>query len=207
MQFIRRHPAMVTVNAAYLAAAGVGVMMTGNLEFAFYLITLLGIIAGVLMLHHRIGFSPGVLWALTLWGGAHMAGGLVPVPPGIAYHGDTPVLYSMWLAVGWLKYDHVVHAWGFGTATVCCWQGLQRMLGDGARPTAGKLLLCAMAGCGLGAANEIVEFLATVLAPKTNVGGYVNTSLDLVSNAVGAAGAAVTIGLGWIGNPPHRRPT
>jgi hypothetical protein len=33
----------------------------------------------------------------------------------------------------------------------------------------------------------VVEFVATLLLPKTNVGGYENTGWDLVSNAVGAA--------------------
>ena len=43
-----------------------------------------------------------------------------------------------------------------------------------------------MAGLGVGALNEIVEFTAVVLAPETGVGGYNNTSLDLVSDLIGA---------------------
>jgi len=34
--------------------------------------------------------------------------------------------------------------------------------------------------------NEIVEFFATVILPETGVGGYINTSLDLVFNLLGA---------------------
>ena len=40
--------------------------------------------------------------------------------------------------------------------------------------------------------NEIVEFLATTLGP-TNVGGYVNTSYDLIANAAGALIAVAVI--------------
>ena len=39
----------------------------------------------------------------------------------------------------------------------------------------------------------MIEFAATLLLPKTNVGGYVNTGWDLVCNLIGAVLAA-----GWI---------
>jgi hypothetical protein len=43
-----------------------------------------------------------------------------------------------------------------------------------------------MAGLGLGALKEIIEFIMTVVLPNTNVGGCENTALDLVSNFIGA---------------------
>jgi hypothetical protein len=46
---------------------------------------------------------------------------------------------------------------------------------------------------GFGALNEVIEFAATLTMPHTNVGGYVNTGWDLVSNLVGCALAAVII--------------
>ena len=49
---------------------------------------------------------------------------------------------------------------------------------------------------GVGAANEIVEFIATISLPNTNVGGYENTGWDLVANFVGCIIAAVMIGAG-----------
>ena len=51
----------------------------------------------------------------------------------------------------------------------------------------------ASAGMGLGALNELVEFIATLLIPETNVGGYLNTGWDLVANFVGATLAAIII--------------
>jgi hypothetical protein len=45
---------------------------------------------------------------------------------------------------------------------------------------------------GLGATNEVIEFIATRLM-DTNVGGYENTGWDLVANAVGAGLAVVLI--------------
>ena len=54
------------------------------------------------------------------------------------------------------------------------------------------MVIAAAAGMGLGALNEVVEFVATRIA-ETNVGGYVNTGWDLVYNALGASLAAVII--------------
>ena len=50
-----------------------------------------------------------------------------------------------------------------------------------------------MAGLGVGALNEIVEFAATVVMPETGVGGYINTSLDLVADLIGALAALIYI--------------
>ena len=59
-------------------------------------------------------------------------------------------------------------------------------------PSPGMLTLCAAAGMGFGAANEVVEFAAKLMIPDTNVGGYENTGWDLVSNMAGAiAGSAL----------------
>jgi hypothetical protein len=107
------------------------------------------------------------------------------------------VLYNLWLAPEWLKFDQAVHAYGFGVATWVCWQGMQAAVsaqrGETVRPTAGLLLLAAAAGMGLGAANEVVEFAAVLLLPNTNVGGYLNTGWDLVFNLVGCTAAVALI--------------
>ena len=106
------------------------------------------------------------------------------------------MLYNLWLVPGLLKFDQLVHAYGFGIVTWVCWQGLRAAFarrGATARPTMGLLTLCVAAGMGFGGANEVVEFLATRVLPETNVGGYENTGWDLVSNTVGCLIAAVQI--------------
>ena len=128
-----------------------------------------------------------------------MAGGLVPVPASWPINGSIRVLYSWWIVPDRLKYDQVVHAYGFGVTTFVCWQGLQSILRDvapgGVRPIFGMLTLCVAAAVGFGALNEVVEFAATLLVEETNVGDYTNTGWDLVSNTVGALAAAVMIRL------------
>jgi len=183
---------------AYLGVAVVAALGRSNWEFVMYIAVVLlagGVIAAV---HRRTHLSSGVLWALSAWGLAHMLGGLMPVPESWPIAGDRRVLYSLWLVPQTLKYDQVVHAYGFGVATVLCWQGLGAIVhGPGGRlaPAAGPLLLAILAACGLGAVNELVEFAAVLLIPDTNVGGYENTGWDLVANLVGALIAALGIAL------------
>ncbi len=176
--------------------AGLGAALTGNAEFAMYLGIMVVMGGLMLLIHRKVGFSAGVLWALWTWAALHMAGGLVPVPESWPIHGDIRVLYSWWLVPGLLKYDHVIHAYGFGVATVATWQGLTRVwpATEPLRPTPGMLVITGVCGMGFGALNEVVEFIATRLT-ETNVGGYVNTGWDLVSNLVGCAAACVLIRL------------
>ncbi|HUQ53166.1 MAG TPA: DUF2238 domain-containing protein [Gammaproteobacteria bacterium] len=182
----------------YLVAATVGALAIGNREFLFYIVVMVLLVGGVWLVHRGVELSTATLWALSIWGLAHMAGGLIAVPESWPINGDIRVLYSLWLIPQRLKYDQVVHAYGFGVATWVCWQGLRAAIGqrggDGA-PTFGLMVLAATAGMGLGALNEVVEFAATLLVPETNVGGYLNTGWDLVANATGATLAALLIWL------------
>jgi uncharacterized membrane protein YjdF len=181
----------------YLLAAVAGALTSGNKEFVFYIVVMLVLISVIAVVHRRVGLTHGLLWALTVWGLLHMAGGLVPVPEHWPYNPPNAVLYSLWLVPNLLKYDQVVHAYGFGVTTWLCWQALRKAVrddGGGAlQPKLGVLTLCAAAGMGFGAFNEVIEFIATLTMPQTNVGGYVNTGWDLVANLVGCVAAAVWI--------------
>lgn len=193
--------------AAYMLAAVAGAVASGNGEFVFYIGVMIVLIAAICGVHRRVQFSGGVLWGLAVWGLVHMAGGLVPLPESWPIDGEIRVLYSWWILPDRLKYDQVVHAYGFAVTTIVCWQGLQAILrGRGASgaivPSVGMLTLCAAASLGFSALNEIVEFTATLIVPSTNVGGYVNTGWDLVSNAVGAVSAAAFL---WFRNGSGNR--
>lgn len=180
----------------YLLAALAGAFATGNREFVFYIVVMVVLGAVVGFVHFRIGLPEPALWALSIWGLAHMAGGLIAVPAGWPTQGPNQVLYSLWLIPERLKYDQIVHAYGFGVTTWICWLGLQASLtgsGVDAVPTAGRLVLVWVAGQGFGALNEVIEFAATLLVPETNVGGYRNTGWDLVANLVGATIAVLLI--------------
>lgn len=204
--------AVCLFTAAYLTAAGVTAWIQQSVEFAFYIIVMLVLLGAVGAIHKRVRFTTGVLFCLSIWGAMHMAGGLVPVTDAWPINGENRVIYSWWVipfATGddgrvlyGLKYDQLTHAYGFGITAWACWQGLCATLRSArgedkeqrlpVSPTFGRLFLCFTASMGFGALNEIVEFLATTLGP-TNVGGYINTSYDLIANAAGALIAVAVI--------------
>lgn len=187
---------VIMFTVVYMSAAILGALVTENLEFIFYVGVMIALIAMVAAVYARVGLGTALLWALSGWGLLHMAGGLMPVPHDWPISGQVRVLYSLWLLTDHLKYDQVVHAYGFGVTTWACWEVLRRGMaaaGQSIHPTFGIMVLCAAAGLGFGALNEVVEFFATLLVPSTNVGGYDNTGWDLVANTVGAAVAAGVI--------------
>ena len=186
---------IIVFSGVYMLAALVSALFLQNDEFVFYFVVMclmMGVTWGV---HRAITLHPLALWGLSLWGLVHMAGGLVPIPEAWPRLGR-PVLYNLWLFPGLLKYDQLVHAYGFGLMTWVCWQGLQRAFAAhqvAVRPTPGLLALCIAGANGFGALNEVIEFIASLTIQGTNVGGYENTGWDLVSNLVGSLFAAAMI--------------
>ncbi len=154
-----------------------------NWEFVLYIpiVFLLGLI--VMAMRKRAGFSNGLLWCLSIWGLLHVMGGLVPLPEAWKSASEMRVLYSWEMIPGILVYDKPVHAFGFAVATWACWQGIKKAA-DLSAPTIGTVTLALLAGNGLGAMNEVIEFIAAQTM-KTNVGGYVNTGGDLIANFLG----------------------
>jgi hypothetical protein len=120
----------------------------------------------------------------------------MPIPESWPRLGESNVLYNLWVIPGWLKFDQLVHAYGFGLVTWICWQGLQRAFALNnvkVTPTLGLMTLCVAGGMGFGALNEVIEFVASLTLPDTNVGGDENTGWDLVFNFLGSSLAAVVI--------------
>lgn len=200
---IRKHPAMVAFTLTYLIAAAVRMVMVGSSEFMLYMGQMVVMIGLILWAHRKARFSGGVLWGLSIWGALHMAGGLVPVPTELAQlkspEQTEAVLYSLWLIQPErLKYDNVVHFFGFFIATLACWQALRRFLGARSRPSIAFVVILTCAGMGLGAVNEIIEFVAWKLFPDSNVGGYENNAIDLIYNALGAGLASILV---WLRHP------
>lgn len=173
----------------YLVISAFFSLTSRNWEFVYYSATVFVFIALAVSVYLKRGLSHPVLWSLSVWGLLHMCGGLVPVPQSWPINGDTRVLYSLWLIPGFLKYDHVIHAYGFGTCVFVCFQAVRADLSK--RKHVPALVLSALAALGLGAVNEMLEFFAVLLIPDTNVGGYMNTGWDLVANTAGAVIAAV----------------
>lgn len=179
---------------AYLLGAVAFALRRWNPEFLFYAAVMALEIGAVVWLHRRARLPLWLLWALSVWGLIHMLGGTVPIPSSVAEPGVPPVLYNFRPHPSMPKFDQAAHAYGFFVATCAAWHAL-RAAAPALRPTTGVLIGVALTGMGLGAINEVIEFAATRLLSETNVGGYVNTGWDLVSNLVGCVAAAVSVRL------------
>lgn len=184
---------VLAITMAYIAGFGALFLSTGNREFLWYIVTLLILVALVGVGQRKAAFPTAILWALSLWGFVHMAGGGVPMGDSVLYaHVVVPVLKSGDMV--FLRYDQIVHFYGFGVTAWLLWHLLRRHFPVMDR-TRSIYVFAALGSMGLGAVNEMIEFAAVVMFPQTNVGGYVNTALDLVFNAVGAVFAMIVLAM------------
>jgi uncharacterized membrane protein YjdF len=178
--------ALLVINIALLVGFGIVFAIRRNYEFITYVVVVGGVIAVLVGSMRRVNYTLDTLIAMTVWAALHLAGGgilvgeyerlyalmLIPIPT----PGDLPIL----------RYDQFVHMWGFATAALLT-QNI--LVGHLRSPMKGKFaisLVIVMAAAGFGAFNEIVEYLVDSALPESGVGGYINTSLDLCSNMIGA---------------------
>jgi len=184
MLLTRRELPILFVNLLYVPTFTIIALRNLNFEFVLYVGVVILVGALVVWKQRKVQFDLTILWGLTLWGLMHMAGGNIRVG------GD--VLYGLQLIPVVLRYDQFVHAFGFGTAALVCYHLLQPYLQkDVERWTVFVLVM--LMGSGLGAVNEIIEFIAVKTMKDTNVGGYDNTLWDLIFNLIGGV-----IAVGWL---------
>lgn len=86
---------VVGFTVAYMVVALVASLWGHSGEFLLYFGVMVVLIALVAIVHLRVGLQTTTLWGLSLWGLAHMAGGLMPVPESWPISGKTHVLYNL----------------------------------------------------------------------------------------------------------------
>jgi hypothetical protein len=185
-----RRPALASCERT--AASIVGVALVGFVVHvmvnevrgtAEYALTVAGL--GALLVAMRTRPLPSSL-ALAAAASAvvHLAGGLIRV-------GDD-VLYNTTPGPELLRYDHLGHALAISVGALLVWELFLRdacaFTGRGS-----LVVVTVLAALGLGAVNEAVEFVATLVHGGSHVGGYANTGWDLVTNTVAGAVAGVVI--------------
>jgi hypothetical protein len=173
-------------NIAYLLIFAILFAGRKNYEFLIYIVTVAVFMLFIARLHLRYNFTTGMLLGLSGWGLMHMLGGFIII--------DSRVLYAYQLVPVVLRYDQFVHAFGFGFSTLLGYYILRPSLCEKPRWVAVSILVV-LIGMGIGAVNEIVEFIAVKTVPETNVGGYDNTMFDLVFNTIGAVLAVSYVNL------------
>lgn len=146
-----------------------------NYEFMAYVGVMIIAIILIAYLNSKYDFSLGSLIGMSIWGLLHMSGGYFIV--------GTDVLYGYWI-FPFLRFDQFVHAFGFGFATLISYYIIKPSFNIKNNIKLSVFLV--FIGMGLGALNEIVEFIAVLSLPKTGVGGYENTMWDIVFNTIGA---------------------
>ncbi len=165
--------------------------LRANYEFLIYVGVILFALGLVAATRTRVDYRRDTLTGLVLWAALHLAGGGIVVGDGRLYD---VMLWTVSDRLPVFRYDQLVHIVGFGTCTLLCADLLAPHWRD-ARLTFAKGLVLVMGGLGFGALNEIVEFIVDTSVPASGVGGYVNTSLDLYADLVGAL-----LGLLWLRN-------
>ena len=182
---------VIIFNVLYILAFLLYYLSIKNYEFLWYIAIILFFFFLILFTIRKTNFDYLVLWGLSLWGFMHMAGG------GLIVNGRTlykfillPVIQSGEIVV--LKFDQFVHFFGFGVVTIVAYYLLSSSLG---KNTNWKDIypLLILIGMGAGVLNELAEFAAVVTFPETGVGGYANTLLDLIFNAIGAIAGVIVI--------------
>lgn len=186
--------ALVIFNLVYLIGFSWFYVQQRNWEFLLYIGVIVVFFILILATIKKSKFNAFVLWGLSIWGLLHMLGGGLRVGDHVLYAQMIyPFIVSGEMSI--LKFDQVVHIYGFFMTTIVGYYLLLPYLNE---KTNWKVVyfLLVMVGMGFGALNEVAEFIATIIMPESGVGGYINTSLDLVSNLVGAIFGVVFIRFG-----------
>jgi uncharacterized membrane protein YjdF len=184
----RNERPILIVNLLYISVFTAMALRHSNYEFVLYAGVVIAIVLSILAMQSRIRFDRAILWGLSIWGLLHMAGGNLAVGDGVLYE---VMLIPLIPSHDILRYDQVVHFFGFGVATLVCHHLLRPYLRTDIGRRGLIAVLIVLMGSGLGAVNEILEFMAVIVVPETGVGGYTNTLLDLVFNLAGAVAAVL----------------
>ena len=180
----------IQVVVAALAGFCIYGVATGSPSTAGYVFSVLVIGAAIAWLR-RAALPDLLAIALAIAAILHLAGGLINVGQDVLYNASIGP-YVTALGTHLLQYDHVAHAYVSFVTAFACWVML-------AAPHAAAnhrrelVILAVGAALGLGALNEVVEFLTTLAHHAAHVGGYWNTGWDLACNVIGAGAAGLVI--------------
>ena len=159
-------------------------MMTFDID-SYQVIGILGITAiyGSLLYftRKRASFSKLLYFSFFLWGFLHFLASGLSINGQVLY-GIVVLPISEVLSI--LRFDQIIHIVGFGATTLFVYELIESKLTNIDKFSLGFVI--AMAGLGIGASNEILEFIVSFFVPSNKVGGYVNNSLDLVADLLGA---------------------
>ena len=166
---------LAIITIIYTLIFGFLYLQRQNYEFVGYVGVMIIAVIFIAYLNSKYNFSLESLIGMSIWGILHMSGGYFII-------GDK-VLYGHYI-FPFLRFDQFVHAWGFGFSTLLAYYVMRNSFNPNNKIKLSIFLV--LIGMGLGAINEIIEFIAVIVLPQTGVGGYENTMWDIVFNTLGA---------------------
>jgi uncharacterized membrane protein YjdF len=166
----------------YTLAAGFYFASIGNTEFLGYIavIIFLLVLGGCVLTHQCV--PSWLLMMLSLVGLFHLLGAAVPINGDILYN-YVPFPIENPSGLTFIKFDQIVHTYGTMVSALLMYYFLRR---DTSFHWLGIAVFSILGASGIGALNEIIEFVAKMTVPDTDVGGYYNTAVDLCVNLFGA---------------------
>ncbi|MFA5856188.1 MAG: DUF2238 domain-containing protein [Candidatus Pacearchaeota archaeon] len=177
------------INVIYVLLFAIYFLSIKNYEFMIYIGVMIIFITAISYFHLKFNFSTQSLIGISLWGLMHMLGGSVYIKGTRLYD---YILISIIPKYQILKYDQFVHFYCYVIITILCYEILKNYLNKDSNKYVLSLFLV-FVGMGIGALNEIVEYLAVLIVPTTGVGDYTNTMLDIIFNTMGAILAVIYI--------------
>src|SRR3989344_1404933 len=207
----RGHWLILAFNALYLLIFAIYYISIQNYEFLVYIlvIVILGLILGINLRKSHFDvkvfelnrntlniqkskkknqglFDNLVLWLLSIWGLLHMIGGGVKIAGTKVYALRLIDIVNNGGDFYILKMDQLIHFYGFFVAAILVYQLLMATGSNASKSPKLMVFLAWIGSMGLGALNEVVEFIAFISLAQTGVGDMYNTGLDLIFNLAGA---------------------
>lgn len=178
---------LIAINLLYIIPATYIFLRRSNIEFLAYLLIVL--ILGVLFVRflNKSYLKLHEMYLLSFWGFLHIMGGLLIFPNGsnlysqiiveVINNGGGYVLFKM---------DQLIHMYGFGITAYI----MYRVLYEKTQKTQTSQLFvgvfAVVIAIGLGALNEVVEFIVVLFLEFNGVGDLYNMGFDLIFNLLGA---------------------
>lgn len=159
-------------------------LWTHRYDFSAYTLPAFGLFFLILWLDRVYHFSAFIWWGLTAWTMGHLSGGYFLIGPNRLY--ETLLIPLVGAPYFVVQYDQPIHIFGSVIVTMLLVEILQRRVPAEIWSDRSFLLTVALAGLGIGACYEIMEFFVTVVTPHNLVGGYQNNLIDIICDAIGS---------------------
>lgn len=185
IKFSTTEKAILVFTCLYLIAFSAYFIRQFNIEFIAYVGVILFIFTLLYATLDKTKIPAPILGGLSLWGLLHMMGGSIPSADGVLYNWRMYPFFDGGGELYILKFDQFVHLYLYAVVALLFLHLLRNYFAN----QHSQILIgfiAVMASIGVGAVNEIIEFIAVLTVPDNNVGGYYNTALDIVFNFAGA---------------------